>query len=65
MVNEVSDVLGALWLGRRAGLAGPDQPPLRITLSLATSLQRPVTPVQKATLDLIRSLAPRVVAQAG
>ena len=31
MVDEVSDVLGALWLGRRAGLAGPDQPPLRIT----------------------------------
>ena len=31
MVSEVSDVLGALWLGRRAGLAGDDQPPLRIT----------------------------------
>ena len=46
-------------------LAEIGQPPLRITLSLATSLQRPVTPVQKATLDLIRSLAPRVVAHAG
>jgi LysR family transcriptional regulator, nitrogen assimilation regulatory protein len=30
-------------------------PPLRIELSLATSLQRPTTPVQKATLDLIRA----------
>ncbi|HEX7891915.1 MAG TPA: LysR substrate-binding domain-containing protein [Ramlibacter sp.] len=37
-------------------------PPLRIRLSLATSLQRPATPVQKATLDLIRSKAPAVVA---
>lgn len=39
-------------------------PPLRIPLSLATSLQRPATPVQKAALDLIRSIAPRVVAHA-
>ena len=31
MVHEVSDVLGALWLARRAGLAGPDEPPLHIT----------------------------------
>jgi phosphoenolpyruvate carboxylase len=31
MVHDVSDVLGALWLARRAGLAGPDEPPLHIT----------------------------------
>ena len=31
MVHEVSDVLGALWLARRAGLGGPDEPPLHIT----------------------------------
>jgi len=29
-------------------------PPLRIALSLATSLQRPSTQVQKAALDLVR-----------
>ena len=39
-------------------------PPLRIRLSLATSLQRPATPVQKATLELIRTKAPDVVARA-
>jgi LysR family nitrogen assimilation transcriptional regulator len=33
-------------------------PPLKIQLSLATSLQRPATPVQKAAFDLIRALAP-------
>lgn len=37
---------------------------LRIRLSLATSLQRPSTPVQKAALELIRQTAPRVVAHA-
>jgi LysR family nitrogen assimilation transcriptional regulator len=37
-------------------------PPLRIALSLATSLQRPATPVQKATLELIRQIVPAVVA---
>ena len=36
-------------------------PPLRIALSLATSPQRPATPVQKATLELIRQIAPQVV----
>ncbi len=40
-------------------------PPLRIALSLATSLQRPATPVQKAALELIREIAPRVVPHAG
>jgi hypothetical protein len=33
-------------------------------LSVATSLQRPATPVQKATLELIRAKAPGVVAHA-
>lgn len=40
-------------------------PPLRIALSLATSLQRPATPVQKAALELIKEIAPRVVPHAG
>ena len=31
MVHEVTDVLGALWLARRAGLGGPGEPPLHIT----------------------------------
>ena len=31
MVHEVSDVLGALWLARRAGLGGPGEPPLHVT----------------------------------
>src|SRR5918992_4643070 len=31
MVHEVSDVLGALWLARRAGPAGPGEPPLHAT----------------------------------
>lgn len=39
-------------------------PPLKIRLSLATSLQRPATPVQKAALELIRRTAPGVVAHA-
>jgi LysR family nitrogen assimilation transcriptional regulator len=39
------------------------QPPLRIRLSLATSLQRPATPVQKATLDLVRSILPSAYAR--
>jgi LysR family nitrogen assimilation transcriptional regulator len=39
-------------------------PPLTIALSVATSLQRPATPVQKAALDLIRRIAPDVVKHA-
>jgi phosphoenolpyruvate carboxylase len=31
MAHDVSDVLGALWLARRAGLAGPGEPPLHVT----------------------------------
>ncbi len=38
--------------------------PLRIALSLATSSQRPATPVQKEALGLIRQTAPAVVAHA-
>ena len=38
-------------------------PPLRIRLSLATSLQRPATPVQKATLDLVRAILPSAYAR--
>ncbi|MEJ6023669.1 LysR substrate-binding domain-containing protein [Ramlibacter sp. PS4R-6] len=38
-------------------------PPLRIQLSLATSLQRPATPVQKAALGLIRDILPAVYAR--
>jgi LysR family nitrogen assimilation transcriptional regulator len=37
------------------------QPPLRIRLSLATSLQRPATPVQQQTLELIRKTLPSVM----
>jgi phosphoenolpyruvate carboxylase len=46
MVHEVSDVLGALWLARRAGLGGPDEPPLNITPlfeTLAALEQAPAT----------------------
>ncbi|HET9642205.1 MAG TPA: LysR substrate-binding domain-containing protein [Burkholderiaceae bacterium] len=38
-------------------------PPLRIALSLATSLQRPATPTQRTALELIRKLVPQVVAR--
>jgi LysR family nitrogen assimilation transcriptional regulator len=37
-------------------------PPMSIALSLATSLQRPATPVQQAALELIRQTAPGVLA---
>ncbi len=36
-------------------------PPLRVALSLATSLQRPATQVQKATLDLVRLAVSKVL----
>lgn len=75
ILDLVLDGAGCAILSRNALLNTPrpsaytvqqiGRPPLRITLSLATSLQRPVTPVQKATLDLIRALAPRVVGHAG
>lgn len=46
MVHEVSDVLGALWLARRAGVGGVDEPPLNITPlfeTLAALEQAPAT----------------------
>jgi LysR family transcriptional regulator, nitrogen assimilation regulatory protein len=73
ILDLVLDGAGCAILSRNALLNSPRPsaytaqqigvPPLRIALSLATSLQRPATPVQKATLDLIRGIAPAVVAQ--
>jgi LysR family nitrogen assimilation transcriptional regulator len=74
ILELVLDGAGCAILSRNALLNSPrpsaytaqqiGQPPLRIRLSLATSLQRPATPVQKAALDLIRKTAPSVVAHA-
>ena len=74
ILDLVLDGAGCAILSRNALLNTPrpsaytaqqiGTPPLRIRLSLATSLQRPATPVQKATLDLIRAKAPAVVAHA-
>ncbi|HET8744018.1 MAG TPA: LysR substrate-binding domain-containing protein [Ramlibacter sp.] len=74
ILDLVLDGAGCAILSRNAVLNSPrpsayatqpiGSPPLRIRLSLATSLQRPATPVQKATLDLIRAMAPSVVAHA-
>ncbi len=74
ILDLVLDGAGCAILSRNAVLNSPrpsayttqqiGQPPLRIRLSLATSLQRPATPVQKATLDLIRAQAPAFVAHA-
>jgi len=74
ILDLVLDGAGCAILSRNALLNTPrpshyaaqqiGDPPLRIRLSLATSLQRPATPVQKATLDLIRQKAPAVVAHA-
>jgi LysR family nitrogen assimilation transcriptional regulator len=74
ILELVLDGAGCAVLSRNALLNSPrpsaytaqqiGSPPLRIRLSLATSLQRPATPVQKATLDLIRAKAPSVVAGA-
>lgn len=72
ILDLVLDGAGCAILSRNALLNSPrpsaytaqqiGEPPLRIALSLATSLQRPATPVQKATLDLIRQIVPTVVA---
>jgi len=72
ILDLVLDGAGCAILSRNALLNSPRPSaytarqigvkPLRIRLSLATSLQRPATPVQKATLDLIREKAPAVVA---
>jgi phosphoenolpyruvate carboxylase len=46
MVQDVSDVLGALWLARRAGVGGTDEPPLHVTPlfeTLAALEQAPAT----------------------
>jgi LysR family nitrogen assimilation transcriptional regulator len=74
ILDLVLDGAGCAILSRNALLNTPrpsaytaqhiGSPPLRIRLSLATSLQRPATPVQKATLELIRAKAPEVVARA-
>jgi LysR family nitrogen assimilation transcriptional regulator len=74
ILDLVLDGAGCAILSRNALLNSPrpsaftaqqiGRPPLRIRLSLATSLQRPATPVQKATLDLILAKAAGVVARA-
>jgi len=71
ILDLVLDGAGAAILSRNALLNSPrpsaytarqiGDPPLRIALSLATSLQRPATPVQRATLDMIRDIVPGVV----
>ena len=68
ILDLVADGAGCAILSRNALLnsARPSSytaqqigtPPLRIQLSLATSLQRPATPVQKATLQLIQKMVP-------
>ena len=72
ILDLVLDGAGCAILSRNALLNTPrpsaytaqqiGSPPLRIRLSLATSRQRPATPVQKATYDLIRANAPAVIA---
>jgi LysR family nitrogen assimilation transcriptional regulator len=74
ILDLVLDGAGCAILSRNALLNSPrpsaftaqqiGRPSLRIRLSLVTSLQRPATPVQKATLDLIRTKAADVVARA-
>ena len=71
ILDLVLDGAGGAILSRNALLNSPrpgaytaqqiGRPPLRIPLSLATSLQRPATPVQKATLELIREILPRLM----
>jgi LysR family nitrogen assimilation transcriptional regulator len=68
ILDLVADGAGCAILSRNALLNSPrpsaytaqqvGSPPLRIQLSLATSLQRPATPVQKATLQLIQKMVP-------
>ncbi|TWO72603.1 LysR family transcriptional regulator [Caenimonas sedimenti] len=74
ILELVLDGAGCAILSRNALLNSPrpsaytaqriGTPAMTIRLSLATSLQRPATPVQKAALDLIRQTAPSVVAHA-
>ncbi len=70
ILDLVADGAGCAVLSRNALLNSPrpsaytaqaiGTPPLRIPVSLATSLQRPSTQVQKAALDLIRQTAASV-----
>ncbi len=70
ILDLVLDGAGCAILSRNALLNTPrpsaytaqqiGTPPLRIRIDLATSLQRPATPVQKATLELIREMVGRV-----
>jgi LysR family nitrogen assimilation transcriptional regulator len=72
ILDLVLDGAGCAILSRNALLNSPrpsaytaqqiGSPPLRIQLSLATSLQRPATPVQKATLELVLRLLPPLLA---
>jgi LysR family nitrogen assimilation transcriptional regulator len=74
ILDLVRDGAGCAILSRNALLHSPrpsaftaqpiGTPPLRIRLSLATSLQRPATPVQEATMELIRKTALKVVPHA-
>lgn len=71
ILDMVADGAGYAVLPRNALLNSPrpsaytaqtiGTPPLRIALSLATSLQRPATQVQKATLDLVRLTVSKVL----
>jgi LysR family nitrogen assimilation transcriptional regulator len=73
ILDLVLDGAGCAILSRNALLNSPKPsaytaqqigtPPLRIQLSLATSLQRPATPVQKAALQLVRDILPSVYAK--
>lgn len=74
ILDLVADGAGCAVLSRNALLNSPrpwaytaqviGTPPLRIGLSLATSLQRPSTQVQKAALELIQRTMPNVLEHA-
>jgi LysR family nitrogen assimilation transcriptional regulator len=74
ILDLVRDGAGSAILSRNALLHCPrpsaftaqpiGAPPLRIRLSLATSAQRPGTPVQAATVELVRTTALKVVPHA-
>ena len=74
ILDLVADGAGCAVLSRNALLNSPrpsaytaqtiGTPPLRIALSLATSLQRPATQVQKAALELIQRTMPTVLEHA-
>lgn len=74
ILDLVADGAGCAVLSRNALLHSPrpwaytaqviGTPPLRIGLSLATSLQRPSTQVQKAAFELIQRTMPKVLEHA-